>query len=56
MAALSLAIGVSLASAAAVGKTIRVGRHPYGVSSDGTHVWVVNDGRNTVSEIKIRKR
>jgi hypothetical protein len=42
-------VGVSSASAAAVVNTIPVG-DPYGVSSDGTHVWVTNYG-GTVSEI-----
>lgn len=44
MAALGLAIGVSSASAAAVVRTIKVGRgtDPR-VSSDGTHVWVTNN-------------
>lgn len=55
MAALWLAIGVCFASAAAVVKTIKVGRGALGVSSDGTHVWVTNYGGaesgDTVSEI-----
>ena len=51
MAALGLAIGVCSGSAAAVVKTIKVGSHPVGVSSDGTHVWVTNYDDGTVSEI-----
>lgn len=51
LAALWLAIGASAASAAAVINTIPVGTHPYGVSSDGTHVWVANVDDGTVSEI-----
>jgi DNA-binding beta-propeller fold protein YncE len=31
--------------------TVAVGSFPYGISSDGTHVWVANDADNTVSEI-----
>ncbi len=56
LAALGLAIGVSSASAAAVVKTIKVGSTPYGVSSDGTRVWVANPFENTVGEIQISKR
>ena len=44
-------VGVSSASASAVVNTIPVGSDPEGVSSDGTHVWVANDGDGTVSEI-----
>jgi YVTN family beta-propeller protein len=52
LAALWLAMGVSSASAAAVVKTIPAGSEPFGVSSDGTHVWVTNsEGDGTVSEI-----
>ena len=51
LAAVWLAIGVSSASASAVVNTIPVGSDPYGVSSDGTHVWVTNNGGGTVSEI-----
>ena len=51
LAALCLAIGVSSASAAAVVNTIPVGKSPWGVSSDGTHVWVANWGDDAVSEI-----
>ncbi|MGB8881050.1 MAG: hypothetical protein WCD11_32420, partial [Solirubrobacteraceae bacterium] len=55
MVALWLAIGVCFASAAAVVKTIKVGSGPFGVSSDGTHVWVTNYGGaengDTLSEI-----
>jgi YVTN family beta-propeller protein len=40
-----------MASASAVVKTIPVGSEPYGVSSDGTHVWVANFLSDTVSEI-----
>ena len=39
------------ASAAAVVQTIPVGTAPYGVSSDGTHVWVANQGDATVTEL-----
>jgi YVTN family beta-propeller protein len=39
------------ASAATVVQTIGVGSVPYGVSSDGTHVWVANAGGNTVTEL-----
>ena len=35
----------------AVINTIPVGTTPYGVSSDGTNVWVTNLGSNTVSQI-----
>ncbi len=40
------------ASTGAVVQTIGVGGLPYGVSSDGTHVWVANTGDNTVTELK----
>ena len=39
------------ASTGTVVNTITVGSEPYGVSSDGTHVWVANCGGDTVSEI-----
>ena len=39
------------ASTGAVVQTFPVGLEPYGVSSDGTHVWVTNVEDNTVSEI-----
>jgi YVTN family beta-propeller protein len=45
-------IGVSSAGAEAVIRTIPVGGQPWGVSSDGTHVWVANAGTETVSEIE----
>ena len=38
------------ASTGTVVKTIKVDTDPFGVSSDGTHVWVANQG-GTVSEI-----
>jgi YVTN family beta-propeller protein len=44
-------VGVSSASATAVVNTIPVGSSPWGVSSDGTHVWVANTQESTVSEI-----
>ncbi len=50
-AAVCCLIGASSA-AAHVADTILVGKHPYAVSSDGTHVWVTNSGENTVSEIE----
>jgi hypothetical protein len=31
--------------------TITVGYEPTGISSDGTHVWVANEGNNTVTEL-----
>jgi YVTN family beta-propeller protein len=40
------------AAASKVINTIAVGRTPFGVSADGTHVWVANSGSNTVSEIE----
>jgi DNA-binding beta-propeller fold protein YncE len=43
--------GAVPASAAAVIQPITVGTNPFGASSDGTHVWVSNDGSNTVSEL-----
>src|SRR3989344_7889753 len=33
--------------------TITVGTNPYGVSFDGTHVWVGNNNSNNVSKINI---
>jgi YVTN family beta-propeller protein len=51
LATLWLTMGVSSASAAAVVNTIPVGSDPVAVSSDGTRVWVANNGDNTVSEI-----
>ncbi|HXQ43194.1 MAG TPA: hypothetical protein VN816_01025, partial [Acidimicrobiales bacterium] len=39
------------ASTGAVVQTIAVGSDPFGVSSDGTHVWVANNGGNTVTEL-----
>ncbi len=44
--------GVSSAAPARVVRTISVGRFPYGVSSDGSHVWVTNTGEERVSEIE----
>ena len=41
-------VGVSSAAAG----VIPVGSGPFGVSSDGTHVWVANKGEDTVSEIE----
>ena len=38
-------------SALSVTNTISVGSFPYEITSDGTHVWVANNGNNTVSEI-----
>jgi YVTN family beta-propeller protein len=40
------------ASAAEVIQTIPVGSLPVSVSSDGTHVWVANEGAETVTELK----
>ena len=40
------------ASSGTVIRTIHVGSDPYGVSSDGTHVWVANSYEATVSEIE----
>ena len=40
-----------LPPAAAVVNTIGVGSSPVGVSSDGTHVWVSNEGGGTVTEL-----
>lgn len=51
LAAVWVAMGVSSASAAAVVETIPVGGLPYGVSLNGTHVWVANADDDTVSEI-----
>ncbi len=49
-------VGVSSATAEGVIRTIPVGSEPRGVSSDGTHVWVANQGccfdEGTVSEIE----
>jgi YVTN family beta-propeller protein len=50
-------VGVSSAAAEGIIGTIGVGSFPWGVSSDGTHVWVANyggpyGGGNTVSEIE----
>ncbi len=45
-------VGVSPGAAAGVIRTIHVGGSPYAVSSDGTHVWVVNCDEDTVSEIQ----
>ncbi len=44
-------VGVSSAAAEGVIRTIPVGSNPWGVSSDGTHVWVANRNEATVSEI-----
>jgi YVTN family beta-propeller protein len=48
-------VGVSSAAAGVI-NTIPVGSYPFGVSSDGTHVWVANAGsypsKGTVSEIE----
>jgi DNA-binding beta-propeller fold protein YncE len=44
-------IGVSSAAATGVIRTIPVGGGPYGVSSDGTHVWVTSGSGDAVSEI-----
>jgi len=43
--------GALPASAASVVQTITVGSAPYGISSDGTDVWVTSDSDNTVTEI-----
>ena len=50
-------IGVSSAASESVIRTIHVGKEPFAVSSDGTHVWVTNSlqfapGESTVSEIE----
>ncbi len=50
VAAAACCVGVSSAAAEGI-RTIPVGLHPEGVSSDGTHVWVANFGEGTVSEI-----
>ncbi len=39
------------ASTGSVVGTIGVGNLPFGVSSDGTHVWVTNGNDNTVTEL-----
>ncbi len=44
-------LAASPAAATEVINTIHVGEAPYGVSSDGTHVWVANETEDTVSEI-----
>ena len=57
VALVACCIGVSSAAATGVIRTIPVGSEPYAVSSDGTHVWVMNSGLypatapGTVSEI-----
>jgi YVTN family beta-propeller protein len=45
-------LAASPAAATEVINTIHVGMAPYGVSSDGTHVWVTNENQDTVSEIE----
>ncbi len=50
-AALCLTAGMPAASASTVVNTIPVGSDPIGVSSDGTHVWVANEGSGTVTEL-----
>ena len=40
------------ASSGTVIRTIPVGEHPNAVSSDGTHVWVTNEGGTTINEIE----
>jgi YVTN family beta-propeller protein len=45
-------VGVSSATSESVIRTIPVGEHPRAVSSDGTHVWVVNAGEATTSVIR----
>ena len=45
-------LAASPAAATEVINTIHVGEAPYGVSSDGTHVWVANETEDTVSEIE----
>ncbi len=52
MAVAACCVGVSSAAAAGLIRTIPVGNEPYGVSSDGTHVWVANSDGGTVSEIE----
>jgi len=49
----SVLIGTLPASAAIVVQTIAfaINTQPYGVSSDGTHVWVADWGGNTVTEL-----
>jgi YVTN family beta-propeller protein len=47
----SVVIGAPTADAAVVVQTIGVGSLPVAVSSDGTHVWVANQGGNTVTEL-----
>ena len=46
-------VGVSSAAAEEGIRSIPVGIHPAYVSSDGTHVWVTNNGEDTVSEIAV---
>ena len=50
-AAVCLTAGMPAASASTVVNTIPVGSDPFGVSSDGTHVWVANAGDGTVTEL-----
>jgi YVTN family beta-propeller protein len=45
-------VGPSSAAAEGVIRTIPVGHQPKAVSSDGAHVWVADQGQNTVSEIQ----
>jgi YVTN family beta-propeller protein len=52
LAVAACCVGVSSAAAGEDVHTIHVGKDPYGVSSDGTHVWVANNGEGTVSEIE----
>ena len=47
----SVIVGSLPASATTVVQTIGVGTTPWGVSSDGTHVWVTNLNDDTVSEL-----
>jgi YVTN family beta-propeller protein len=44
LVAAACCVGVSSAAAEGIIRTIPVGGHPWGVSSDGTHVWVANFG------------
>ena len=47
----SVLVGAPPATAVPVVQTIGVGNYPWGVSSDGTHVWVANFSDHTVTEL-----
>jgi YVTN family beta-propeller protein len=52
----TLLLGPTVCGAAVSGSvldTISVGQTPVAIASDGTHVWVVNNGSNSVSEVQI---